>query len=86
MANEALSSGAELAPISWTFGMSSGRGVVSTRTSRLNLLLINLNRLLSLSLLHTLADGSTFCVLWVDVVSSCRQAEWGLIGCSMAQL
>src|ERR1700753_3095476 len=33
----ALMSGAELAPISLTFGMSSGRGVVSMSTSRLNL-------------------------------------------------
>jgi hypothetical protein len=34
---EALNSGAELAPISATFGMLSGMGVVSTSSSWLNL-------------------------------------------------
>lgn len=37
MKNAALVKGAELAPISLTFGMSSGRGVVSMRTCWLNL-------------------------------------------------
>jgi len=37
MKNEALSSGAEEAPISLTGGMDAGRGVVSMRTCWLNL-------------------------------------------------
>ena len=37
MKKEAESRGAELAPISWTLGMSSGSGVVSMRTCWLNL-------------------------------------------------
>ena len=37
MKKEAESNGAELAPISCTLGMSSGSGVVSTRTCWLNL-------------------------------------------------
>lgn len=37
MKKDALSKGAELAPISLTLGMSSGIGVVSTTTSVVNL-------------------------------------------------
>lgn len=37
MKKDALIKGAELAPISLTFGMSSGRGVVSMRRCWLNL-------------------------------------------------
>jgi hypothetical protein len=37
MKNEAESRGAELAPTSWTLGMSSGRGVVSISVCWLNL-------------------------------------------------
>lgn len=37
MKKEALSRGAEVTPISWTFGMLAGMGVVSTRTCRLKL-------------------------------------------------
>jgi hypothetical protein len=37
MKNDALFKGAELVPISFTFGMSSGRGVVSMRRCWLNL-------------------------------------------------
>ena len=41
MKNEALINGAELAPISFTFGISSGRGVVSMRTCWLNLIVFS---------------------------------------------
>lgn len=71
MKKEAESRGAELAPISETLGMSSGRGVVSMRTCWLNLENLSAGRCDI-----TLYDTHLGCLadILCDVVLECGQS------------
>ena len=62
MKKEALISGAELAPISKTLGISSGKGVVSIRTSRSNLIQVSLAKVFFYAIAYL---GCRAAIVWL---------------------